>query len=391
MKYLLLIVTTITVIISCKQEKENKEQTSIEENVESDNGFTIVESEFGTTAGGESVKEFAFTAEDGFQVKVITYGGIITSLLVPDQNGNFEDVVLGFESLADYEQNDPYFGALIGRYGNRIANAKFSLNGEDYELEANDGANHLHGGSEGFHEVVWQGEIIEENDESATLQLTYTSPNDAGGYPGTLETTVLYKIKNDHSIEIDYQAKTDKATIINLTQHSYFNLSGDFQQPILDHELEIAANEFLPVNETLIPSGEMRSVSDTPFDFTTSKAIGRDIEVDNEQLTLGQGFDHCWILNNQGDDLSFAASLYHPESGRFMEVLTTEPGIQFYSGNFLDGTLSAKGGGNYQFRTGLCLETQHYPDSPNQDNFPSTVLEPGETYQTKTTYKFTTK
>ena len=297
-------------------------------------------------------------------------------------------MVLGFDSLEQYTKDNPFFGALIGRFGNRIANGKFALDGEEYTLAQNDGQNHLHGGEKGFDKVVWTVDDASAN----SLSLSYISEDMEEGYPGTLETTVVYTLTEDNALEVDYNATTDKKTVLNLTQHAYFNLSGDFSETILDHKIEINADEFLPVNETLIPTGELKDVAGTPFDFREAKTVEQHIEEKNEQLERGKGYDHCWVLNEQDSGMRFAASAYHEESGRMLEVHTNEPGIQFYSGNFLDGTLpQADGEGNYGHRSGFCLETQHYPDSPNQEGFPSVVLEPGETYTSKTSFKFSVK
>ncbi len=350
---------------------------------------TIDRSDFGTTADGQAVEKYALTNAAGMSMEVITYGGIITSLTAPDGAGNYENVVLGYDSVAQYERNNPYFGAIIGRYGNRIAGGKFSLEGETYTLETNDGPNHLHGGARGFDKVVWTAEILPSETDPA-LRLSYVSPDGAGGYPGQLTTTVTYTLTEDNSLDIAYAATTDQPTIVNLTQHTYFNLSGDAaDSTILDHVLMLDADRYLPVDNTFIPTGELAPVEGTPFDFTEPKAIGRDIGTADEQLKRGQGYDHCWVLDEPGTGV--VATLHHPASGRFMEIRTEEPAIQFYSGNFLDGTLPVPGGGTYALRSGLCLETQHYPDSPNQPEFPSVVLLPGDRYETSTSYHFTTK
>lgn len=282
----------------------------------------------------------------------------------------------------------PFFGALIGRFGNRIANGKFTLDGQEYTLAQNDGQNHLHGGEKGFDKVIW---TVEEAGPKM-LKLSYVSEDMEEGYPGNLETIVTYTLNDDNSLDVDYEATTDKKTVVNLTQHAYFNLSGDFSESILDHEIKINADQYLPVTENLIPTGELQDVENTPFDFREPKQVGEEIDASNEQLKRAGGYDHNWVLNEQDNGMRFAASAHHPESGRFMEVHTTEPGIQFYSGNFLDGTLPLQyGDGNYEKRSGFCLETQHYPDSPNQENFPSVVLEPGQTYTSKTSFKFSVK
>lgn len=371
--------------IQCKnsgKETENKESGM---NSEQSSKTAIQKENYGTTADGEQVELFTLTNAKGMEVKIITYGGRITSLKAPDKTGDLENVVLGFDSLEQYTKDNPFFGALIGRFGNRIAKAKFSLDGKEYGLAQNDGENHLHGGERGFDKVVWNAEEAGDN----ALKLTYTSEDMEEGYPGTLETTVVYTLKEDNSLDVEYKATTDKTTIVNLTQHAYFNLSGNFSEDILDHKVKINADEFLPVDETLIPTGELKEVAGTPFDFREAKTIGKHIEQKNEQLERGLGYDHCWVLNDQDSGVRFAASAYHEESGRMLEVFTNEPGIQFYTGNFLDGTLpQVNNEGNYGYRSGFCLETQHYPDSPNQEGFPSVVLKPGETYSSKTSFKF---
>ena len=379
-------------LVQCKNSSEEKNEDQELEKEEKDVAMSIKKESFGVTKEGDSIEKITVSNQDGLEMSVITYGGIIQNLKVPDKNGNYEDVVLGFDSISQYENGNPYFGALIGRYGNRIAGGKFSLEGEDYQLETNDGPNHLHGGEKGFDKKVWAAETSKDG-ESAVIRLSYESADGEGGYPGNLKSVVTYTLTPENELNIKYEAETDKTTIVNLTQHSYFNLSGDFSKTILDHVVEINADEYLPVDATLIPTGELKPVEDTPFDFREPKEIGKDLSMEdsNEQLKRGMGYDHCWVLNEQDAGMRFAASVYHAESGRFMEVTTNEPAIQFYIGNFLDGTLPAKGGGNYEKRTGLCLETQHYPDSPNQEAFPSVVLEPGETYTSETSYKFSTK
>lgn len=373
--------------VQCKN--ENKEQPEdVDQSAQQDN--PIMKKDYGSTPDGELVEQYTLRNGNGMEVEIITYGGRITSLKTPDKEGNFDNVVLGFDSIGDYTKDNPYFGALIGRYGNRIAKGEFTLDGQTYSLPKNDGENHLHGGEKGFDKVVWQAE---EGDEDNSLKLTYISQDMEQGYPGRLETVVIYKLNDDNSLDVSYEATTDKKTIVNLTQHAYFNLSANFDQKILDHLIEINADEYLPVNQTLIPTGEMKEVAGTAFDFREPKLIGDDIVKDSEeeQLRLGKGYDHCWILNDQNSGMRFAASAHHPESGRFMEVHTDEPGIQLYTGNFLDGTLPQPSGGTYAHRTGFCLETQHYPNSPNEESFPSVVLEPGETYSSKTSFKFSVK
>lgn len=351
---------------------------------------SITRHPFGKTSDGEAVELFKMSNASGTTVEVITYGGIITSLSVPDKTGSFANVVLGYDSLSQYIANNPYFGAIIGRYGNRIAKGKFSLDGQNYQLETNDGPNHLHGGVQGFDKVVWEPTVVEVSDGVA-LALNYTSPDGAGGYPGKLSSTVTYTLTNDDELVFDYAATTDKATIVNLTQHSYFNLGGASSTVVGDHVLQIAADSYLPVDATLIPTGELSPVEGTPFDFREPKAIGRDIEADNVQMQRGKGYDHCWVLSQKMGDNTMekaVSTLYHPASGRKMEIFTTEPAIQFYSGNFLDGTLPKPGGGTHGFRSGLCLETQHYPNTPNEEAFPSVTLMPGERYESSTRLKF---
>ena len=342
--------------------------------------------QFGETMDGTGVDQFILSNNSGMEVRIINYGGIITSWTAPDKNGDYKDIVLGYNTLAEYEAETPYFGALIGRYGNRIAKGKFSLDNQEYTLAVNNGVNHLHGGLKGFDKVIWDAKTI-VSDSTVSLELSYLSKDTEEGYPGNLETKVTYTLNNKDELSVNYEATTDKSTIINLTQHSYFNLTADFNQDILGHELVINADSFLPVDNTLIPTGEFRDVTGTPFDFKTSKAIGTHIDNENIQLKNGLGYDHCWVLNDQNTGVRFVASAYEPVSGRLLEVFSDEPGIQFYSGNFLDGTLPSKNNGVYQHRTGFCLETQHYPDSPNQKNFPSVRLNPGENYNSKTVFR----
>ncbi|WP_312510125.1 aldose epimerase family protein [Chryseobacterium culicis] len=369
------------IIFGCGKENNKQDISGKMENVHT--------SDYGVTPKGDSIKKYTLTNKNGMKVEVINFGGIITSLTAPDRNGKYEDVVLGFTKPEGYFEGNPYyFGALIGRYGNRIANAKFSLEGKTYEIDKNDGPNSLHGGKEGFHTRFWNIEAVKDA-KFPTLKLSYTSNDGEEGYPGKLTTTVFYTLTDDNALEISYEAETDKPTVVNLTQHSYFNLSGNFTKTITDHELLINADHFLPVNETLIPTGEQKDVKGTPFDFTAAKSIGKDINAEDDQLKKGKGYDHNWILNGKG--FRSIAQVYHPATGRLMEVLTDEPGVQFYSGNFLDGKFDTKTGGKNEFRTGFCLETQHFPDSPNQPSFPSTELKPGQKYHSKTIYKFSVK
>ena len=345
---------------------------------------------FGVTKDGIDINQYILKNANGMQITVINYGGIITSWKAKDRDGSYEDIVLGFDNLSDYESSSPYFGALIGRYGNRIKEGKFSLDGVDYTLEVNNGENHLHGGVKGFDKVIWEVEK-EVKESSASLILTYISTDMEEGYPGNLDVKVIYTLTNDDELKVRYEAETDKKTIVNLTQHSYFNLSANLSRDILAHQITIDADSFLPVDKTLIPSGELRDVEGTPFDFRVPKRVGDDINEDYTQLTFGNGYDHCWVLNNQNEGVRFVASAYDTLSGRSLEIFSDQPGIQFYSGNFLDGTLKSKDGGNYEFRSGFCLETQHYPNSPNQESFPSVILNPGEKYNTETIFRFSTR
>ena len=351
--------------------------------------MSILKSSFGIAPDGQEVFKYSLKNARGMEVDIITYGGIVTSIKVPDKKGTYENVVLGFDSLGQYFNNDPYFGAIIGRYCNRIAKGQFMLNDTLYRLATNDDPNHLHGGVKGFDKVVWNAHE-EKTDSTASLKLRYISKDGEENYPGTLKVYVEYTLKNNNAITVDFEAYTDKETILNLTQHSYFNLSGDFSKDILGEVLTIHAEKYLPVDATLIPTGEIRPVENTPFDFRQPKVIGRDIGQEDEQLLLGKGYDHCWVLNNQGT-FRRVATLSDTISGRYLEVFSDQPGIQFYSGNFLDGTLPIPGGGTYGRRAGLCLETQHYPDSPNHEKFPSTILRPGDRYETRTAFVFSTK
>ncbi len=353
---------------------------------------------FGMTHRGEAVSLYTLKNAHGMEAKVLDYGGIIVSLRVPDRNGRLDDVVLGFDSLGDYERGSPYFGAIIGRYGNRIARGRFTLDGRTYTLATNNGPNHLHGGVRGFDKVIWSVTPFQRSD-SVGLVMNYTSPDGEEGYPGTLRATVTYTLTDKNEFIFDYQATTDRPTPVNLTQHSYFNLAGDGKGDILGHVVTLNADRFTPVDSTLIPTGEIKSVAGTPFDFRTSTAIGARIDRNDEQLRYGRGYDHNFVLNKGGNggrggkggiegDLTLAAHVYEPTTGRVMEISTTEPGLQFYSGNFLDGTLRGKQGVVYGHRSGFAMETQHFPDSPNKPAFPSTILRPGEEYRSRTIYRF---
>lgn len=343
---------------------------------------------FGQTSDGVTVHIYTLTNRHSLEAKIMNYGGIVVSLKTPDRNGALSDIVLGFDSLAGYLSSpSPYFGALIGRYGNRIGHARFTLDGVEYKLAANNGENSLHGGTRGFNKAVWTPRELRDGG----LELTYLSKDGEEGYPGNLKVTVTYHLTDADELKIDYAATTDKDTVLNLTNHSYFNLKGAGQGDILGHMVTLNAERFTPVDAGLIPTGELRPVNGTPFDFRKPTAIGARIEQNDEQLKLGHGYDHNWVLNRHGTKLSLAARVEEPSSGRVLEVFTTEPGVQFYTGNFLDGTIRGKGGKVYGHRAGLCLETQHFPDSPHQPKFPSTVLKPGQQFRSATVYRFSVK
>jgi aldose 1-epimerase len=350
---------------------------------------SITESNFGKLPDGTPIELYTLRNSHGMEATIMTYGGIVTSLKVPDKNGKFDDVVLGYDNLDGYLKSSPYFGALIGRYGNRIAKGKFSLDGVEYTLATNNTPNALHGGLKGFDKVVWTARPL-PTANGPSLILTYVSRNGEEGYPGNLLVTAVYSLTENNALRIDFNATTDQKTVVNLTHHSYFNLAGGGD--ILGHVVYINADRFTPVDSTLIPTGELRPVAGTPFDFRTPTAIGARVgDTNNEQIVFGGGYDHNWVLNKQTNDLSLAASIYEPTTGRTMEVWGTSPGLQFYSGNFLDGTLTGKGGKVYQFRNGFCFEPQHYPDSPNHPAFPTTELKPGEVYENTIIYKFGVK
>ena len=340
---------------------------------------------FGQTKDGIAVDLYTLRNSKGAEVGICNYGGLVTFLKVPDRNGQFGDVVLGYDTLADYIKESPYFGALIGRYGNRIAKGKFKLDGKEYTLATNNAPNALHGGLKGFDKVVWEPRILATL-EGPALKLKYESKDGEEGYPGNLSVTAVYTLTDDNALKLEYTATTDKDTVVNFTQHSYFNLAG--KGDILNHEVMMPADRFTPVDSTLIPTGELKPVDGTPFDFRTPTAIGARIGQEDEQLKFGNGYDHNWVINKPMGQLGLMARVYEPTTGRVLEVGSTEPGLQFYTGNFLDGKLTGKGGWVYQFRNGFCLEAQHYPDSPNQPNFPSVVLKPGQVYQSTIIFKF---
>lgn len=350
--------------------------------------MNITKQPFGKLTDGTMI-DLYILANANSEVKIATYGGTIVSIVTPDQHGKLADVVLGHDTFDKYLTQNAFFGCITGRYANRIAQGKFTLNGVEYTLAQNDGSNHLHGGLKGFNTKIWQATAIEGN-EGPAVRLTYLSQDGEEGYPGNLSATVTYTLTNDDALKIDYLATTDKDTIINLTNHAYFNLAAGEAEDCLGHEMMLNTAQFTPIDETLIPTGELRSVKGTPLDFTVPTVIGARINQDYDQLRFGGGYDHNWVLNNLDGKLVLAAKVQERITGRVMEVYTTEPGIQFYSGNFLNGSITGKGGIVYKKRYGFCLETQHYPDSPNKPTFPSTLLKPGQTYQTTTIYKFST-
>jgi aldose 1-epimerase len=350
------------------------------------NADAIFSEPFGKTADDTSVELYTLRNRHGMEARIATYGGIVTHLTAPDLLGSFGDIVLGYDTLDQYLAHSPYFGALIGRYGNRIANGRFTLDGTTYQLARNNGPNSLHGGIVGFDKVVWKVEGAEISDVGARLTLSYMSPDGEEGYPGNLSVTAVYTLTYDNSLRLDFTATTDAVTVLNLTHHSYFNLRG--RGHILDHVVQIEAGTFTPVGPTLIPTGEIRSVDHSPFDFRQPVPMGERIDLDDEQLQFGNGYDHNWILTKPSGILVRAATVYESGTGRVMEVWTTAPGMQFYSGNFLDGTVTGKNGRVYERRSGFCMEPQHFPDSPNHPNFPSTRLAPGELYHNTIIYKF---
>jgi len=376
-KFLLIIsLIILAFLVNCSEMKKNS--------------ISIVEKPYGSTEDGGEISFFLFKNRNGLEMEVINYGAIVTALRVPDRGGKLADVVLGFDNIEDYVSDKSYFGATVGRIGNRIADGLFSLDGERYKLAQNDNGNHLHGGLKGFNKRIWTPTIMENNGVPA-LKLSYLSKDGEEGYPGNLSITVTYSLTDENELTIDYEATTDKPTILNPTHHSYFNLAGAGEGDILDHQLWINADRFTPVREGLIPTGELRDVTDTPMDFRDVTRIGERINDKDHQLDLGLGYDHNWVLNDWDGSLRLAVSLYEPFFGRFMEVLTTEPGMQFYSGNFLDGSAIGKSGKNYHHRSALCLEADHFPNSANQPGFPTVTLRPKEIYTQTTIYRFSTK
>ena len=344
---------------------------------------------FGTLPDGEEVERFRLQNTAGVEASIITYGATLVSLATPDRDGVIEDIVLGHDSLTGYLEANPYFGSIVGRYANRIAEGTFTLDAETYTLIRNNGPNHLHGGLKGFDKANWVVEQIIKDTNQVGVSLNYVSVDGEEGYPGTLDVRVTYLLTEDSRLVVDYEAVTDKATPVNLTQHAYFNLAGEGS--VEDHHLTLAASHYTPVDSTLIPTGEILSVEGTVFDFRGGKRIGEQIDDDDQQLLYGGGYDHNFILDRISGDLTLAATVLEPEGGRILEVHTTKPGMQFYTGNFLDGSITGKNGVQYGRRSGFCLETQYYPDSPNQPNFPSSILRPGKVYQTQTVFAFRTE
>jgi aldose 1-epimerase len=348
---------------------------------------TLRKTPFGKTADGTAVDQYVLSSGNGMTAKILTYGGIVTEIDVPDRDGKAGDVTLGFDNLDGYLKGHPFFGALVGRVGNRIARGKFTLDGKEYTLAVNNGPNHLHGGKEGFDKKVWKAEEAPGPDGPA-VRLRYRSPDGEEGYPGNLDVTVTYTVTDKNELRIDYRATTDKATPVNLTNHAYFNLAGAASGNILGHELVLYADKYTPTDDTLIPTGEIKSVQGTPYAFTTPHTIGSRIK---EIKADPVGYDANFVLRDQGKGLHHAAWVHEPKTGRVMDVYTTQPGVQFYTGNFLDGKLKGHGGVAYNQYQGFCLETQHYPDAVHHPNFPSIILRPGQTYAQTTVYRFSTK
>jgi aldose 1-epimerase len=379
----------LSLLTGCSQKSsDNEQQTDSTQTTATTqaekNTMNLKKEAFGKMEDGREVHLYTLTNKNGMTVKITNYGGIVTSIITPDKNGSPGDVVLGFDNLSSYTKEHPFFGALVGRYGNRIAKGRFTLEGKTYKLATNNGENHLHGGKMGFDKALWEVQEI-NNVDAPGLKLTYMSKDGEEGYPGNLTTTVTYTLTNDNELKIDYTAQTDKSTPVNLTNHSYFNLAAGQADNALNHMITINADKFTEVNDNLIPTGKLPSVKGTPMDFTQPHSIGERIS------QVKGGYDHNYVLNKTGEGLSLAATVYEPLTGRYMEVFTTQPGVQFYSGNFLNGSLTGKDGKKYVKNYGFCLETQHFPDSPNQASFPTTILKPGETYNHTTTYKFSTK
>ena len=383
------LVLLICAVSACKQSGSKKDLVDKAEALERQEMF-IDPAGFQKTINGKETGLYKLSNAHGMEVYVTNFGAVIVAILAPDRDGNLDDIALGYNDVERYGMaGDPNFGAVVGRFGNRIDGGTFTLDGKTYELPINEtnNNNQLHGGKKGFGELVW--DVVGVSDNAITLGLE--SPDGDMGYPGKLDVMVEYVLTDENELEVGYRATTDAPTVINLTQHTYFNLLGEGKGDILDHELMMKADHFIPINERSIPTGEIAAVKGTPMDFTTPMKIGSRVNEDFEQLVMGNGYDHCWVINKEKDGLELCATVYCKETGRFMEVLTTEPGVQLYIGNFLNGSQVGKSGVAYQKRTGLCLETQHYPDSPNQPNFPSTVLRPGDEYFSLTVFKFSVK
>jgi aldose 1-epimerase len=375
---LFLLMLLSLIVLSCQDKSAKKA------------GTMIAKTSYGKLPDGREVSQYTLKNAGGVEVRIINYGAIVTSIRVPDRDGKLADIVLGYDSLSGYLGDNAFLGAIVGRYGNRINKGRFKIDGQEYQVTVNDGENHLHGGKIGFNKVLWDAKVGPPAAEPA-LALTYISPDGEEGYPGTVTLTVTYTLTNENELRIDYEGKTDKPTILNPTHHSYFNLTGNPIETILNHELIIDADKITPVDAGLIPTGELADVANTPFDFRKPQKIGLRINEPNEQLQFGHGYDHNWVLNNYDRTVHEVVELYEPLSGRLMEIFTDQPGMQFYSGNFLNGTIRGKNGVQYQHRTGLCLEAQCFPDSPNKPNFPSVILRPGQVYHQRTIYKFSVK
>ncbi len=376
-----ILVLTTVYMPGCKKKTPQPQEREVKEKIQ----MSANEEPFGQTTDGRQITLYTLTNPNGMRARITNYGAILVSLEAPDKKGKLADVTLGFDTLDGYLKVHPYFGAIVGRYANRIGNAQFTLNGVLYKLAANNNENHLHGGIKGFDKAVWKPEDVKVEGNKAWVKLIYISEDEEEGYPGNLACTVTYTLNEDNELKISYEAQTDKTTIVNLTNHAYFNLAGQGKGDILGHELMINADNYTPVDEGLIPTGEIRRVHNSPMDFTSPMSIGS---------RIGQvegGYDHNYVLNSEGGTLALCAEVYEPTTGRVMTIRTTEPGVQFYTGNFLDGTLTGKGGKVYKKHYGFCLETQHFPDSPNKPSFPSVVLQPGQKYTSETVYKFSTR
>ncbi len=370
---------TATTLLNCETNQEKSEKMAP----------TITKEAYGTLADGQQADLYTLTNSDSMVVQITNYGGIITKWMVPDQDGNMADVVLGVDGLDSYVKGHPFFGALVGRYGNRIAKGSFTLDGETYPLAVNNGPNHLHGGKVGFDKMIWKAQEM-KSDSTVGLKLMLTSPDMDEGYPGKLDVIVTYTFNNAGELRMDYEAMTDKPTVVNLTNHCYFNLTG-MKRDVLSHVVSIKSDSIVAVDEGLIPTGDLRAVADTPFDFNNPTPIGQGIDqIEDEQIKVGEGYDHCWVLRTGGGSMQEVATVFEPESKRVLTVSTTEPGVQFYTGNHLNGSVQGKGV-TYSKRMGFCMETEHYPDSPNQPQFPSTVLRPGETYKTSTIFRMSVR